>query len=155
GATELALAPAQAAIGAASWPSHGPSVIRVAAIAVSAHADRAIARRAAGDADGAAAEVAVAKALLDLAREGARYPARPKAVVGPEGRGWLARCSAEYERARGANSPSAWEGVLAAFGPGYVYETARTQWRLAEALPEAPPPDHPSPLCPTPPPPPP
>jgi DNA-binding NarL/FixJ family response regulator len=27
--------------------------------------------------------------------------------------------------------------VLAEFGPGYVYETARTQWRLAEALAEA------------------
>ncbi|HVT69752.1 MAG TPA: response regulator transcription factor, partial [Trebonia sp.] len=31
-------------------------------------------------------------------------------------------------------SPDAWERVLAEFGPGYVYETARTQWRLAEAL---------------------
>jgi DNA-binding NarL/FixJ family response regulator/tetratricopeptide (TPR) repeat protein len=137
GDTELALAHARAAIGADSWPSNGPSVIRVAAVAVSAHADRAIALRAAGDLDGAAAEVAAAAALLDLAREGARYPARPKAVLGPEGRGWLARCHAEYERARGANSPAAWEEVLAAFGPGYVYETARTQWRLAEALAEA------------------
>ena len=27
--------------------------------------------------------------------------------------------------------------MLAEFGPGYVYETARTQWRLAEALVEA------------------
>jgi DNA-binding CsgD family transcriptional regulator len=137
GDTELALAHAQAAISADSWPSHGPSVIRVAAIAVSAHADQAVARRAAGDLDGAAAEVAAAAAMLDLAREGARYPARPKAVLGPEGRGWLARCRAEYERARGANSPTAWEEVLAAFGPDYVYETARTQWRLAEALAEA------------------
>ena len=137
GDTELALAHAQAAISADSWSTHGPSVIRVAAIAVSARADRAIALRASGNLDGAAAEVAAAAALLELAREGARYPARPKAVLGPEGRGWLARCHAEYERARGANSPSAWEEVLAAFGPGYVYETARTQWRLAEALAEA------------------
>jgi DNA-binding NarL/FixJ family response regulator len=30
-----------------------------------------------------------------------------------------------------------WQRVLAEFGPGYVYETARTQWRLAEALVEA------------------
>jgi DNA-binding NarL/FixJ family response regulator len=137
GDTELALAHAQAAISADSWPSHGPSVIRVAAIAVSAHADRAIALRLAGDLEGASAEVDAAAAALDLAREGARYRARPKAVLGPEGRGWLARCHAEWERARGANSPSAWEEVLAAFGPGYVYETARTQWRLAEALAEA------------------
>jgi DNA-binding CsgD family transcriptional regulator len=136
GDTDLALAHAQAAISAESWPSHGPSVIRVAAIAVSAHADRAVALRAAGDLDGAAAEVAAAATLLDLARDGARYPAHPKKVLGPEGRGWLARCRAEYERARGANSPSAWEEVLAAFGPDYAYETARTQWRLAEALAE-------------------
>ena len=55
-------------------------------------------------------------------------------MLGPEGRGWLARCLAEYDRARGRNSPAAWEAVLDAFGPGYVYETARTQWRLAESL---------------------
>jgi DNA-binding CsgD family transcriptional regulator len=72
-----------------------------------------------------------------VAREGASYPARPKATLGPEGRGWLARCEAEYARLTRANSPEAWERVLAEFGPGYVYETARTQWRLAEALVEA------------------
>jgi DNA-binding NarL/FixJ family response regulator len=32
------------------------------------------------------------------------------------------------------NAPAGWEKTLAEFGPGYVYETARTQWRLAEAL---------------------
>jgi len=90
--------------------------------------------RAAGDLDGAAAEVAAAEALVALAREGASYPARPKARLGPEGRGCLARCLAEYERARGRNAPAAWEAVLDAFGPGYVYETARAQWRLAESL---------------------
>jgi DNA-binding NarL/FixJ family response regulator len=58
-------------------------------------------------------------------------------VLGPEGQGWLARCAAEYDRARGVNSPHIWEAVLAAFGPQYVYETARTQWRLAAALAEA------------------
>jgi DNA-binding NarL/FixJ family response regulator/tetratricopeptide (TPR) repeat protein len=137
GDTGLALAHAQAAISADSWPSHSPSVIRVAAIAIAAHADRAVAARAAGDLEAAASAGAAAAGLLALAREGASYPARPKAVLGPEGRGWLARCFAEYERARGANSPEAWQAVLDAFGPAYVYETARTQWRLAEALAEA------------------
>jgi len=136
GDTELALTHAQAAIGADSWPSHSPSVIRVTAIALAVHADRAVLARAAGDLEGAAAAAGAAEALLALAREGASYPSRPKAVLGPEGRGWLARCFAEYERARGANSPEAWEAVLGAFGPAYVYETARTQWRLAEALAE-------------------
>jgi DNA-binding CsgD family transcriptional regulator len=69
-----------------------------------------------------------------MAREAARYPARPKSVLGPEGRGWLARAEAEYQRLIGLNAPAGWEKTLAEFGPGYVYETARTQWRLAEAL---------------------
>jgi DNA-binding CsgD family transcriptional regulator len=36
--------------------------------------------------------------------------------------------------ATGLNAPAGWEKTLAEFGSGYVYETARTQWRLAEAL---------------------
>ena len=109
----------------------------MAAVALSARADRAAEMRARGDFDGATAEVAAGALLLDLAREGARSPMRPKAVLGTEGRGWLARCEAEHARLSGANSPAAWEKALAEFGPCYVYETARTQWRLAEALVEA------------------
>jgi DNA-binding NarL/FixJ family response regulator len=137
GDTDRALAEAEAAINADAWPAHSPAVIRVTAVALSARADRAVFARATGDTERAAAEVAAAAPLLGLAREGAAYPARPKAVLGPEGRGWLARAEAEYQRARGENAPAAWTKVLDAFGPGYVYETARTQWRLAEALAEA------------------
>jgi DNA-binding CsgD family transcriptional regulator len=132
-----ALAEAEAAIDADAWPAHSPSVIRVTAIALAARADRAAQLRATGDASGADAEAAAGAALLAVAREGASYPARPKAVLGPEGRGWLARCEAEYARLTGTNSPAVWERVLSEFGSGYVYETARTQWRLAEALVEA------------------
>jgi len=132
-----ALAEAEAAIDADAWPAHSPSVIRVTAIALAARADRAAQLRAAGDYPGADAEAAAGAALLAVAREGASYPARPKAALGPEGHGWLARCEAEYARLTRKNSPEAWERVLAEFGPGYVYETARTQWRLAEALVEA------------------
>ena len=134
---ERALAEAEAAIDADAWPAHSPSVIRVTAIALAARADRAALLRATGDAAGAAAEAAAGAALLGIAADGASFPARPKAVLGPEGRGWLARCEAEYARLTGANSPDRWERVLAAFGPGYVYEIARAQWRLAEALVEA------------------
>jgi DNA-binding NarL/FixJ family response regulator len=135
GDTELALAHTQAAIGAdAAWLSHTPSVLRVAAVALAARADRAVAARMIGDDRAVAAETAAAAELLDLARQGASYPARPKAVLGPEGRGWLARVEAEYLRAIGQNAPEAWEAVLAAFGPQYTYETARAQWRLAEVL---------------------
>jgi DNA-binding CsgD family transcriptional regulator len=132
-----ALAEAEAAIDADAWAARSPSVIRVTAIALAARADRAAQLRAAGDYPGADVEAAAGAALLDVAREGASYPARPKGVLGPEGRGWLARCEAEYARLTRANSPDAWERVLAEFGPGYVYETARAQWRLAEALVEA------------------
>jgi DNA-binding CsgD family transcriptional regulator len=134
---ERALAEAEAAIDADAWPAHSPSVIRVTAIALAARADRAALLRATGDASAAAAEAAAGAALLGVAADGATFPARSKAVLGPEGRGWLARCEAEYARLTGVNSPDRWERVLAEFGPGYVYEIARTQWRLAEALVEA------------------
>jgi DNA-binding CsgD family transcriptional regulator len=137
GDTDLAIEHAQAAIIADLWPTHSPAVIRVAAVAIAARADRAVAARASGNAEAAAAEAEAACALLDLAREGARFPARPKTLLGPEGHGWLARAEAECQRARGQNTPQAWEKVLATFGPAYVYETARVQWRLAEALAEA------------------
>ncbi len=137
GDCEQALAEAEAAIDADAWPAHSPSVIRVTAVALAARADRAAQLRAAGDTAGAEAEAAAGTALLAVAREGASYPARPQGVLGPEGRGYLARCEAEYARLTGANSPAAWERVLAEFGPCYAYETARTQWRLAEALVEA------------------
>ena len=117
GDTELALAHAEAAIRSDLWRSDNPSVLRPAAVALAARADRAVAARLAGNADAEAAEVAGAKELLDIAREGARYPARPKAVLGPEGRGWLARAEAEYRRASGHNSPEAWEAVLGRVRP--------------------------------------
>jgi DNA-binding CsgD family transcriptional regulator len=134
GDTETALAEAEAALSADAGWMRSPAAIRVAAVALSARADRAAAARSAGNTTAVAAEEAAGSLLLDVAREGARNPVRPKSVLGPEGRGWLARAEAEYQRLIGVNAPAAWEKTLAEFGPGYVYETARTQWRLAEAL---------------------
>ena len=139
GETERALAEAQAAIALTVDPSWGysPSVIRPAAVALSARADRAVRARAAGDEESANAELIAAGELRQIAREGAAFRKRPKFVLGPEGRGWLARAEAEYRRASGDNDPQAWQAVLGEFGPDYVYEIARTRWRLAEALAEA------------------
>jgi DNA-binding NarL/FixJ family response regulator len=139
GDTERALTEAGAAIAVTVMPSWGysPSVIRPAAVALSARADRALLARAAGDDELAAAELAAADELRTIARQGAAFPRRPKFILGPEGRGWLARAEAEYRRASGRNDPQAWQTVLEEFGPAYVYETARTRWRLAEALAEA------------------
>jgi DNA-binding CsgD family transcriptional regulator len=134
GDTETALAEAEAALAADARHARSPVAVRVAAIALSARADRAATARAAGNTAVVAAEEAAGALLLDIAREGARFPKRPHAVLGPEGRGWLARAEAEYKRLIGANTPEGWEKSLAEFAPGYVYETARTQWRLAESL---------------------
>ncbi|HEV2253625.1 MAG TPA: AAA family ATPase [Streptosporangiaceae bacterium] len=139
GDTEQALAEAQAAIELDDVPPWGysPSAVRPAAVALSARADRAVHARATGDDQAASAELAAAGELLRIAREGATFPKRPKFILGPEGRGWLARAEAEYRRAAGENDPQAWQAVLDAFGPAYMYEIARTRWRLAEALAEA------------------
>jgi DNA-binding CsgD family transcriptional regulator len=139
GDTEQALAEAQATIDLDDVPPWGysPSVLRPAAVALSARADRAVQARASGDDETARAEAAAAAELIDIARRGAAFPKRPKFILGPEGRGWLARAEAEYQRAIGDNAPQAWEAVLDAFGPGFCYEIARTRWRLAEALAEA------------------
>ena len=139
GDIELALAEAQAAIDVTFEPPWGyhPSTIRPAVIALSARADLAIQARAAGDDESFRAELAAAGELLRVAREGAAFPKRPKFILGPEGRGWLARAEAEYGRASGGNDPQAWQAVIDEFGPVYVYEVARARWRLAEALAEA------------------
>ncbi len=139
GDTEQAIQQAALAIGLVNEPPWGyyPSAIRPAAVALSARADRAVHARATGNDETVAAELAPAAELLEIAREGAAFRKRPKFIVGPEGRGWLARAEAEYRRASGENDPQAWQAVLDEFGPDYVYEVARTRWRLAEALVEA------------------
>ena len=139
GDTSLAVQEAEAAIRADTEEpyGYGPSIIRPAVVGLSARADRAVQARAAGDEARAAAEVAAAGALLEVARAGAAFPYRPHFVLGPEGRGWLARGEAEWLRASGANDPAAWRTALEEFGPPFVYEVARTRWRLAEALAEA------------------
>jgi DNA-binding NarL/FixJ family response regulator len=116
---------------------YSPGAIRVAAVGIAAHADRAAQARATGDPAAARQEVAAAEKLLAAAREGAAFPRSPGYVLGTDGRGWLARAEAEWRRAQGTDDPAAWQAVLDGFGPGYVYETARARWRLAQALAEA------------------
>ena len=141
GDTGTAVTEAEAAIRADSDEhgahGYGPSIIRPAVVALSARADRARQARAAGDEQRAEAEVEAARALLEVARAGAAFALRPQFVLGPEGRGWLARGEAEFRRACGDNDPAAWHAVLREFGSYFLYEVARTRWRLAEALAEA------------------
>jgi DNA-binding CsgD family transcriptional regulator len=138
GDTAAALADVAATIsGLEQKGGYGPAVIRVAAVGLAAHADRAAAARAAGEKETAQAEVDAAGVLIEAAREGAAFPRRPRFVLGVEGRGWLARAEAEWRRAQGDNDPLTWRAVAETFGPGFAYETARTRWRLAGALTEA------------------
>jgi DNA-binding CsgD family transcriptional regulator len=139
GRGEEAVAEAEATVAAnEEWNGgYDPPVIRPAAVGLCALADQAWQARAAGDAQRASAAVARADHLVQVAREGAAFASRPKAVLGVDGRGWLARAEAEWRRAQGHNDPAAWQGVVDAFGPGFVYETARSRYRLAESLAEA------------------
>ncbi|WP_433253016.1 helix-turn-helix transcriptional regulator [Streptosporangium sp. CA-135522] len=67
-----------------------------------------------------------------LARARATAAARPG--MGFEGRAWLARAEAEWHRVHGRADVEAWRAVVEAFDAGFVYEVARSRWRLAEAL---------------------
>ncbi len=140
GDTETALAEAQATIRVAEAIDdgyHGPQVIRVAALGLGALADQAGVARSSGDNIGAAMAVQKASELVEVARGGAANLRSPGFALGVDGRGWLARAEAEWGRVNGRNDEAAWRAVVSAFGPGFVYETARSRWRLAEALAEA------------------
>ncbi len=116
---------------------HSPQLIRVAAVGLGALADQAGSARTMGEHDRLARVLEQAGALLEIAREGAANSRMPGFALGVDGRGWLARAEAEWSRANGDNDPAAWQVVVDAFGEGFVYETARSRWRLAEALAEA------------------
>ncbi|MGD0376916.1 MAG: AAA family ATPase [Streptosporangiaceae bacterium] len=136
---DTALAEAEATIKAIeAWVEGlGPPAIRAAAVGLAALADRARQARAAGEPHRAAAAAEAASDLVEIARQGALGRRGVKSALGVDGRGWLARAEAEWRRAHGENSPEQWQAVVDAFGPGYVYETARSRWRLTEALVEA------------------
>jgi DNA-binding NarL/FixJ family response regulator len=139
GDTDTAAGQAEATIKAiAAWGGgFGPPVIRAAAIGLCAYADRARQARASGDQQAAAAAVEAARGLIEIARQGTAWPLTPNSPLGVEGRGWLARAEAEWRRADGDNDPELWQAVVSAFGSGFVYESARSRLRLAEALLEA------------------
>ncbi|MEV5828425.1 AAA family ATPase [Spirillospora sp. NPDC052242] len=120
------------------------SAVRVVAAGLQAHAERAARARAAGDGAAAAAAVAAADALAGRARTVAAADAdgRPRGFLGVEGEAWLARVEAERRRVDGVLDVGLWRRTAELFeygdpGGGFVYEVARSRWRLAEALAEA------------------
>ncbi|CAL9664621.1 HTH-type transcriptional regulator MalT [Streptomyces sp. enrichment culture] len=108
--------------------------VRLAALALTAVADRAVELRLAGDEAGARRWAGTGVELTELARSVARQ-GEEGIPHGPEGMAWLARAEAECARAGSGADPAGWERAVAAFtGLGDVYETARCRLGHAEAL---------------------
>ncbi|MBO0891777.1 MAG: AAA family ATPase, partial [Acidothermales bacterium] len=105
--------------------------VRFGALGVMAYVGVAERARQRGDTVGADAAVAAGEKLRE-AGETATEHARK--TMGPEGRAWYARLSAETSRLRGAHDPDLWRPVVAEFGYGDVFRQAEARWRLAEAL---------------------
>lgn len=105
--------------------------VRLAALALSAVADRAAELRLKEDQEGARRWAETAGELVESARALAVHGGVPQ---GPEGQAWLARAEAEWQRAVSGPDPEAWAKAVAAFDFGDVYEPARCRLRYAEAL---------------------
>jgi DNA-binding CsgD family transcriptional regulator len=135
GDLDAAVAAVQVTLQASMGPhgEYGVHALRPAAVGLAAIADQARHARAAGQDESAAALAGDATPLVSAARAGAAT----QKSLGNEGRGWLARAEAEWRRAVGDNDPTHWQAVVDAFGPAFVYESARSRWRLSEALAEA------------------
>jgi DNA-binding CsgD family transcriptional regulator len=138
GDAKTAITEAEAAIRAAqAWEQgYGPLAVRLAAVALGAVADGAV---TGGAVAGGARQQAgpAADDLLEIARQAAARQRPLDSRLGAPGPGWLARAEAEWLRAAGRNDPAAWQAVVEAFGARSPYETARSRWRLAEALVQA------------------
>ncbi|NUT45470.1 MAG: AAA family ATPase [Thermoactinospora sp.] len=119
GDPELALSHVHAVLDLMDGPD--PGAIRIAATGLWALADL-------GRTDGADALIAQARLSFTTGPDGKPI------VLGPEGRAWMLRAEAEYTRVHGGHDVDRWREVVAAFDYGFVYEVARSRWRLAEAL---------------------
>jgi DNA-binding CsgD family transcriptional regulator/tetratricopeptide (TPR) repeat protein len=110
------------------------SAIWPATLGLAAEADRAARARADGDQAALAGATQAGWALLERSRKVERQARAVGRQVGPEALGWLARAEAEWTRLQGRSDPDAWQAAIEAFSYGHLYEVARCQWRLAEAL---------------------
>jgi DNA-binding NarL/FixJ family response regulator/tetratricopeptide (TPR) repeat protein len=115
-------------------PTWALSAIWPAALGLGAEASLAERARAADDQARQARSLEVGRDLLKRARAALQQARRHGRQVGPEALAWLARCEAEWTRLEGHSDPEAWRAAVDAFSYGYVYEEARSRWRLAEAL---------------------
>lgn len=119
---------------AESWGEWSLGGIWLAAHGIAAQADLAQAARDRHDGPGEVEAVEVATRWEGGAQETARRGRPRGGELGPEGRAWLLRTSAELSRAQGKPDVDLWRSVVEAYGYGYVYEEARARARLGEAL---------------------
>jgi DNA-binding CsgD family transcriptional regulator len=119
------------------------SAIRIAVTGLWAEADRAAQARAAGDDAAARAAAEAGDELLRVAKSVVPVDAdgRPRTWIGLEALAWLARAEAERRRIDGVHDVDLARRTadLFTYGDpdgGFVYEVARSRWRLAEALAE-------------------
>jgi DNA-binding CsgD family transcriptional regulator/tetratricopeptide (TPR) repeat protein len=117
-----------------SWQGRPLSAIRPAALGLAAEAERAGQAWATGDEAGFDALRAVGQDLVERARAGQAKARAQGSWVGPEALAWLAKAEAEWTRLEGHSDPERWRAAVDGFSYGDVYEVARCQWRLAEAL---------------------
>jgi DNA-binding CsgD family transcriptional regulator len=110
------------------------SSIWPAALGLAAAAERAQRARLARD-DAAVADARVmGQALIERCHLTQREARSAGRQIGPEAIAWLARAEAEWARIEGNTDPNSWAITADAFSYGYVYEEARSRWRLGEAL---------------------
>ncbi|MDQ3982633.1 MAG: AAA family ATPase [Actinomycetota bacterium] len=110
------------------------SAIWPAAIGLAAEAEIAEDARRTGDTGALERTHEVGGSLLRRARRALTAARSSQRRVGPEALAWMARVEAEWTRLAGPSDPDAWRAATDAFDYGYVYEKARSRWRLAEAL---------------------
>ena len=125
------------AIISAGWSPHTLSLIRHAALGLAAEANRAALARAIGDRAVADAAVAAGEEFFAVATRSITEGRGRAGAPGVEAKAWYARALAERSRLLGESDPELWQAAVDGFCFGLesdVYETARSRWRLSEAL---------------------
>jgi len=108
--------------------------VSLCASGVAACADLADTARAAGDPSAEREAIAHGERLLATAAESMRLGRPVSGSLGPEGKAWWARLTAEESRLRGRSDAELWRETAKAFEYGEPFRTAWAWWRQAEAL---------------------
>jgi DNA-binding CsgD family transcriptional regulator/tetratricopeptide (TPR) repeat protein len=106
----------------------------ICAIGLAVQAESAERARAIGDAMGLTDAIADGHALLERVHAAVEQAKRTAYADDVFVASCLAKAEAEWTRLQGHSDPKAWQAAVDAFSYGHVYEVARCQWRLAEAL---------------------